>query len=74
MLHREYLQAGESLSSLSGSYIVQVSGAEAQRASLWQKLYTLQLQMQVCPAEDATKRADLERQIEQLKRELDEEV
>jgi hypothetical protein len=30
--------------------------------------------MQVCPAEDATKRADLERQIEQLKRELDEEV
>ena len=62
MIHREYLQTGESLSG----YIVQVSEAEAHRADRMQQLYAIELQLQLCPARDTTRRAELLLQIQVL--------
>jgi hypothetical protein len=56
MLHREYLQTGE---TLQAGYLVSVSTAEAERAARFQKLFELQ-----------TKRAELDIQIAKLQQEL----
>lgn len=73
MLHREYLQAGESLSSWSGSYIVKMSEAEAAIAALYQRLQELEYELQLSGGRDTTKTAEIESKIKQIKIELEQQ-
>lgn len=72
MLHREYLQSGESLSSWSGSYIVKMPEAEAAIAALYQRLQELEYELQLS-GRDTTKTAELESKIKQIKIELEQQ-
>jgi hypothetical protein len=68
MLHKEYLDATTFLQK--GYNVVRVSPAEAQRAALWQKIYELNALLKA--ADTVEHRQDAQRQLEECKRELEE--
>jgi hypothetical protein len=70
MLHREYLRLGESYDGNWFQYKVRVPKDIAKRAALYQKIYELEVKLQVCGVD---KKADLQREIGELQKNLEQE-
>jgi len=66
MLHREYLDATHFLRK--GYNVVRVSPAEAERASLWQRIYELEAQLSAGTEEQ---KQDARRQLAECRRALE---
>ena len=67
MLHKEYLNTTNSLQK--GYNVVRVSPAEAERASLWHKIYELEALLQAAGTEE--QKQDARRQLAECKRALE---